>query len=62
MDFVIKIYIYILTIYGFRTKKNILFLAGMDNHECIEIQRDTGDLVMIDKEVNVLEDCLVDIY
>jgi hypothetical protein len=45
-------------------KKNIIFLAGSDSHECIEIQRDSAsiEVVNIDKEVKLMEDCLVDIY
>ena len=45
-------------------KKNILFLAGCDTHECIEIQRDTENLevIMNDKHCKLMEDCLVDIY
>ena len=45
-------------------KKNIIFLAGSDSHECIEIQRDSANIevVNIDKEVKLMEDCLVDIY
>jgi hypothetical protein len=45
-------------------KKNILFLAGSDTHECIEIQRGTENLevVMVDKHCKLMEDCLVDIY
>ncbi len=45
-------------------KKNILFLAGCDTHECIEKQRDTEDLevIMNDKYCKLLEDCIVDIY
>ena len=45
-------------------KKNILFLAGSDTHECIEIQRGTDNLevVMVDKHCKLMEDCLVDIY
>ena len=63
MDFVINYFIYLKYMDSER-KKNILYLAGMDKHECIEIQRDTENLevVMIDKEVKLLEDCLVDIY
>jgi hypothetical protein len=45
-------------------KKNIIFLAGSDSHECIEIQRDTENLevIMNDKHCKLMEDCLVDIY
>ena len=45
-------------------KKNILYLAGKDKHECIEIQRDTENMevVMVEKEVKLHEECLVDIY
>ena len=45
-------------------KKNILFLAGSETHECIEIQRETEDLevIMNDKHCKLMEDCLVDIY
>jgi hypothetical protein len=45
-------------------KKNIIFLAGSDSHECIEIQRDSAsiEVVNIDKEVKLMEECLVDIY
>ena len=36
-------------------KKNILYLAGMEKHECIEIQRDTKnfEVVMVEKEVKL---------
>ena len=45
-------------------KKNIIFLAGSDSHECIEIQRDSASIEVanIDKEVKLMEECLVDIY
>ncbi len=45
-------------------KKNILYLAAADKHECIEIQRDTKNLevIMVEKEVKLLEECVVDIY
>ena len=45
-------------------KKNILFLAGCDTHECIEIQRDTENLEVIMKYKNckVMEECIVDLY
>ena len=45
-------------------KKNILFLAGCDTHECIEKQRDTENLevIMNDKHCKLLEECIVDIY
>ena len=56
-------------------KKNILFLAGCDTHECIELQREfeTEDLelkmtmkdkeiIINDKHCKLMEDCLVDIY
>ena len=56
-------------------KKNILFLAGCDTHECIEFQREfeTEDLevrkgmkdleiIIVDKHCKLLEDCIVDIY
>ena len=45
-------------------KKNILYLAGMEKHECIEIQRDTKnfEVVMVEKEVKLLEECVVDLY
>jgi len=45
-------------------KKNIIFLAGSDSHECIEIQRDSANIevVNIDKEVKLLEECITDIY
>lgn len=45
-------------------KKNILYLAGMEKHECIEIQRDTKNLevIMVEKEVKLLEECVVDLY
>jgi hypothetical protein len=45
-------------------KKNILYLAGMEKHECIEIQRDTKtfEVVMVEKEVKLLEQCVVDLY
>jgi hypothetical protein len=45
-------------------KKNILYLAGMEKHECIEIQRDTKnfEVIMVEKEVKLLEECVVDLY
>ena len=45
-------------------KKNILYLAGMEKHECIEIQRNSNNLevVMVEKEVKLLEECVVDLY
>ena len=45
-------------------KRNILYLAGMEKHECIEIQRDTKNLevIMVEKEVKLLEECVVDLY
>lgn len=56
-------------------KQNILFLAGSDTHECIELQREfeTEDLelkmtmkdkeiIVSDKHCKLMEDCLVDIY
>ena len=45
-------------------KKNILYIAGMEKHECIEIQRDTKNLevIMVEKEVKLLEECVVDLY
>ena len=56
-------------------KKNIIFLAGMDNHECIELQRDFNienlevnkymkdlEVIVVEKEVKLLEECIVDIY
>jgi hypothetical protein len=45
-------------------KKNIIYLAGMEKHECIEIQRDTKNLevIMVEKEVKLLEECVVDLY
>ena len=45
-------------------KKNILFLAGSDTHECIEKQRDSEDLevIMNDKYCKLMEECIVDIY
>ena len=45
-------------------KKNIIFLAGSDSHECIEIQKDSANIevVNIDKEVKLLEECITDIY
>ena len=44
-------------------KNNILFLAGSDTHECIEIQRGTDyEVIMNDKHCKLMEDCLVDIY
>ena len=44
-------------------KKNILFLAGCDTHECIEKQRDSEDLevIMNDKYCKLMEECIVDI-
>ena len=45
-------------------KKNILYIAGMDKHECIEIQRNTKNMevVMVEKEVKLLEECVVNLY
>lgn len=45
-------------------KQNIIFLAGVDTPECIEIQRDSEnvEVVIVDKEVKLLEECLVDLY
>ena len=45
-------------------KKNILYLAGMEKHECIEIQRNAKNMevVMVEKEVKLLEECVVDLY
>lgn len=45
-------------------KKNILYLAGMEKHECIEIQRNSNNLevIMVEKEVKLLEECVVDLY
>lgn len=44
-------------------KSNIQYISGCENHECIEIDRHSDiEVVMIDKEVKLLEDCIVDIY
>jgi hypothetical protein len=44
-------------------KLNIQYISGCDTHECIEIDRHSDiEVVMIDKEVKLLEDCIVDIY
>ena len=45
-------------------KLNIQYISGcIENHECIEIDRHSDiEVVMIDKEVKLLEDCIVDIY
>ena len=44
-------------------KLNIQYISGCENHECIEIDRHSDiEVVMIDKEVKLLEDCIVDIY
>ncbi len=56
-------------------KKNILFLAGCDTHECIEFQREfeTEDLevrkgmkdleiIIVDKHCKLMEECIIDIY
>jgi hypothetical protein len=44
-------------------KLNIQYISGCDTHEFIEIDRHSDiEVVMIDKEVKLLEDCIVDIY
>jgi hypothetical protein len=44
-------------------KLNIQYISGCENHECIEIDRHSDtEIVMVDKEVKLMEECIVDIY